>query len=182
MYGKITSRCVIWNAQFKWWFEWLYFGPCVRQITSRIVIWNARFVIWQMMVRTIIWIAHFKLRIAMWFWRTHGPNYHLSNFNSKCAFRIQIQITHFAVVWKQSKLILKHIFDPKMLTIHVFAKHWAVESKVTCKYVTSVCVFVQTMAHHMTTYLHMSHTHFFFLLLLLVLILCISIHLYVFKG
>ena len=24
-------------------------------------------------------------------WRTHGPNYRLSNFNSKCAFRIKIQ-------------------------------------------------------------------------------------------
>ena len=35
-------------------------------------------------------------------WRTHSPNYHLSNFNSKCAFQIEIQNTHFAVVWKQS--------------------------------------------------------------------------------
>ena len=24
-------------------------------------------------------------------WRTHGPKYRLSNFNSKCAFRIKIQ-------------------------------------------------------------------------------------------
>ena len=36
-------------------------------------------------------------------WRTHGPKYHLSNFNSKCAFRIKLQNTHFAVVWKHSK-------------------------------------------------------------------------------
>ena len=33
-------------------------------------------------------------------WRTHGPKYRLSNFNSKCAFRIKIQNTHFAAVWK----------------------------------------------------------------------------------
>ena len=38
-------------------------------------------------------------------WRTHGPKYHLSNFYSKCAFQIQIQITHFALVWKQSMFI-----------------------------------------------------------------------------
>ena len=59
----------------------------------------------QMMVRVIriiIWIAHLKLHIAMWFWRTHGPNYRLSNFNSKCAF--QIKITHFAVVWNSLTL------------------------------------------------------------------------------
>ena len=36
----------------------------------------------------------------MWFWHTQGKNYRLSNLNSKCAFRIQI--THFAVMWKQS--------------------------------------------------------------------------------
>ena len=35
-------------------------------------------------------------------WRIHGPKYSLSNLNSKCAFQIQIQITHFALVWKQS--------------------------------------------------------------------------------
>ena len=31
-------------------------------------------------------------------WHTHGPKYRLLNFNSKCAFQIQIQITHFALV------------------------------------------------------------------------------------
>ena len=46
MYAKITSRWVIWNAQFKLWFEWRYFGPCVRQITSRFVIWKAQFKWW----------------------------------------------------------------------------------------------------------------------------------------
>ena len=44
-------------------------------------------------------------------WRTHGQKYRLSNFNSKCAFRIKIQNTHFAVVWKQSKRILNEILD-----------------------------------------------------------------------
>ena len=85
MYTKITSRCVIWDAQFKWWFERRYFGPCVRQITSRFVIWNAQFKWWCG--------PSFELRIS---------KYRLSNFNSKCAFQIKIKITHFAVVWKQS--------------------------------------------------------------------------------
>ena len=40
-------------------------------------------------------------------WRTHGPKYHLSNDHSKCAIQMIIQITHFALVWKQSKLYFK---------------------------------------------------------------------------
>ena len=35
------------------------------------------------------------------FWRTHGPKYCISNRDSRCAFLITIQNTHFAVVWKQ---------------------------------------------------------------------------------
>ena len=38
-------------------------------------------------------------------WRTHGPKYRISNRDSRCASRITIQNTHFAVVWKQSKLL-----------------------------------------------------------------------------
>ena len=37
-------------------------------------------------------------------WRTHGPKYLISNRDSRCASRITIQNTHFAVVWKQSKI------------------------------------------------------------------------------
>ena len=33
----------IWNAHFELKFERRYFGPCVRQITSRCIIWNAHF-------------------------------------------------------------------------------------------------------------------------------------------
>ena len=33
---------------------------------------------------------------------THSPKYHLLNCNSKCAFQIKIEITHFALVRKQS--------------------------------------------------------------------------------
>ena len=70
---------------------WRYFGPCVRKFTSQCVFWIAQYewsfrmtVFWtvctqnyiamcdlncaiQMTVQTIIRIAHFKLRIAMWF-------------------------------------------------------------------------------------------------------------------
>ena len=46
----------------------------------------------------------FKITHRYVIWHTHGPKYRLSNFNSKCAFRIKIQNTHFAIVWKQSKL------------------------------------------------------------------------------
>ena len=42
-------------------------------------------------------------------WRTHGPEYRISNRDSRCASRITIQNTHFAVVWKQSKIL----FVPK---------------------------------------------------------------------
>ena len=88
---------------------------CAIQMMVRTVIWIAniklRFAMWfgvhtvqNTVIQIIIWIAHFKLRIAMWFWRTHGPNHRLWNFDSKCAFRIKIKITHFAVVWKQSKM------------------------------------------------------------------------------
>ena len=31
------------SAQFEWSFQRQYFGPCIRQITSRCVIWNAQF-------------------------------------------------------------------------------------------------------------------------------------------
>ena len=39
------AKCVIWirNAHSELKFERRYFGPCVRQITSRCVIWNAHF-------------------------------------------------------------------------------------------------------------------------------------------
>ena len=83
VYAKFTSRCVIWNVQFKWWFERQYFGPCARQITSRIVIWNAQFKWWSRL--------SFELRI--------------SNHASRCdfgvhtvqttVFRILIQNAHF---------------------------------------------------------------------------------------
>ena len=39
-------------------------------------------------------------------WRTHSSKYCFLNFNSNCAFLIKIKITHFALVWKQSKRIL----------------------------------------------------------------------------
>ena len=31
------------SAQFEWSFKWRYFGPCVRKITSRCIIWIAQF-------------------------------------------------------------------------------------------------------------------------------------------
>ena len=34
---------IIWIAHFELSFEWRYFGPCVHQTTSRCVIWNAQF-------------------------------------------------------------------------------------------------------------------------------------------
>ena len=118
-----TAKCVIWIAHFELKFERRYSLDrvyakmrnlkCAIQMMVRTIIWIAHFklriAMWfgvhtvqNTIIRIIIWITHFKLCIVMWFWRTHGPNYRLSNFNSKCAFRIKIQITHFAVVWKQS--------------------------------------------------------------------------------
>ena len=37
-------------------------------------------------------------------WRTHGPKYRILNRDSRCATRIKIQNTHFAVMWKQPKI------------------------------------------------------------------------------
>ena len=87
---QMMVRTMIWIAHFK----------------LRIAMWFGVHTVQNTVIRIIIWIAHFKLHIAMWFWRTHGPKYCLSNFNSKCVFRIKIQNTHFAVVWKQSLCIL----------------------------------------------------------------------------
>ena len=42
-------------------------------------------------------------------WRTHGPIYRISNRDSRCASRITIQNTHFAVVWKQSQTLWVHL-------------------------------------------------------------------------
>ena len=118
------QKCAIWIiiqiVQFELSCEWRYFGPCVRKFTSRCVTWIAQFewsfefrmtVFWtlctqnyiamrdlncaiQMTVWTIIWIAQFKLRIAMWF-GVHGPKYRHSNDNSNCSILMLIQIAHF---------------------------------------------------------------------------------------
>ena len=66
------------------------------------VAWFARIVTGKHLC-TVIWDAHFKLRFATWFAYTRSF-LRILNFNSKCASRIKIQNTHFAVVWKQSKL------------------------------------------------------------------------------
>ena len=41
--AKCVIWIIIWIVQFEWSFERRYFGPCVRQIISRCVIWNAHF-------------------------------------------------------------------------------------------------------------------------------------------
>ena len=46
-------------------------------------------------------------------WHTHSLKYRLLNFNTKCAFRIKIQTTHFAVVWKQSICVLEFVHKGK---------------------------------------------------------------------
>ena len=66
----------------------------------RIAMWFGVHMVQNTVIRIIIWIAHLKLRITMWFWRTHGPNYRLSNFNSKC-----IQNAHFELNFKLRTLL-----------------------------------------------------------------------------
>ena len=39
---KWAILILIWVAQFEWSFEWRYFLPCVCKLTSRCVIWNAQ--------------------------------------------------------------------------------------------------------------------------------------------
>ena len=41
--AKCAIWIIIWIAHFELSFEWRYFGPCVRQMTSRCVIWNGQF-------------------------------------------------------------------------------------------------------------------------------------------
>ena len=59
-----------------------------------------------MMVQTmtIIWIAHFKLQIAMWFGVHMVKNTVFRILIQNAHFEFIIQTTHFAVVWKQSKM------------------------------------------------------------------------------
>ena len=45
----------------------------------------------------------------MWFGVHTVQNTVFRNFSSKCAFRIKIQITHFAVVWKQSRMLFEYV-------------------------------------------------------------------------
>ena len=65
------------------------------------VAWFARIVTGKHLC-TVIWDAHFKLLLRRDLAYTRSF-LRILNFNSKCASRIKIQNTHFAVVWKQSK-------------------------------------------------------------------------------
>ena len=86
VYAKITSRCIIWNVQFKWWFKWRYFGPCVCQITSRFIILNAQFK-WKSR-------PSFELRI--------------SNYASQCDFGVHtVQTTIFRIFIQNAHFKLK---------------------------------------------------------------------------
>ena len=72
-------------------------------------------------------------------WRTHGPKYRISNRDSRCASRITIQNTHFAVVWKQSKIMYiytikwemcdqywKNVFSSLFKSIVHICKTWGI--------------------------------------------------------
>ena len=69
-------------------------------------------------------------------WRTHGPKYCSLNRDSRCASRITIQNTHYAVVWKQSKIQLGKLGQNSLMTYYdierfqVTAKIMAHVSKV----------------------------------------------------
>ena len=111
-----TAKCVFWivirNAHLESRFEIQYFGPCVRQKTSRIVIWDAHL---KSRFRCVLElrISNHDSRCFLAYTRS---KYRILNRDSRCASRITIQNTHFAVVWKQ--------FTKMANGIHMFTSTW----------------------------------------------------------
>ena len=96
-----------WHVQLPW--GSLRFGDhnycfshnskCAIQMMIRMMVF------WTVCTPNHIAIRNLKCAIQITHFGVHTVHYYrLSNFNSKCAFRIKIQITHFAVVWKQSMI------------------------------------------------------------------------------